>query len=326
MFNNLINSEDTIALCKIVFLERKLNKFANIFKSNKKKVIKTWSKESAPGWGSIPLVKKRWNYKISGDVKIDFFTYVNEKVFKDCKNLTALSLGSGLGKNEIALARSGKYKLIDAFDITPFRVERARELAEKSGYSDVVNFYQGDVYNLEIKEKKYDAIFAMGSLHHFSPLTKVLDTVNSLLKDDGCFIIHEYVGPTQFQWTTRQLEIINGLLQILPSKYKIKWSTGKVQKKIIRPSRLRMRLGDPSEAIDSANIIPRLKEKFEIVEFRPFGGTIMHLLLSDIAQNFLPEDQYGKELLKICFDIEDKLIEMSEISSDFVVAVCKKLY
>ncbi len=326
MFNNLINSDDIFALYKIIFLEKRFNKVAHIFKSNKKKVIKTWSKESPPGWGSIPLVKERWNYKISGDAKIDFFTYIGEKVLKDCNNLTALSLGSGLGRNEIALAQSGKYKRIDAFDITPFRVERARELAKSSGYSDVVNFFQGDVYNLEIKAKKYDVIFTMGSLHHFSPVANVLDTVNALLKDDGYFIIHEYVGPTQFQWTTRQLEIINGLLQILPSKYKIKWSTGKLQKKIVRLSRLRMKLGDPSEAIESANIIPMLKEKFEIVEFRPFGGTIIHMLLSDIAQNFSPEDQCGKELLKICFDIEDKLMEVGEISSDFVVAVCKKLH
>ncbi len=43
---------------------------------------------------------------------------------------------------------------------------------------------------------------------------------------------------------------------------------------------------DPSEAACSSQILPLLVEQFEVVVQRPYGGSLLHLLLADVAQNF----------------------------------------
>ena len=85
-----------------------------------------------------------------------------------------------------------------------------------------------------------------------------------------------------------------------------------------------MILDDPSEAVESSNILPYLHEIFEIVEIREYGGTLLQLLFSEIAHNFISSEPEIKRWLKICFEIEDLLLAEKELNSDFIVAVCKK--
>lgn len=76
---------------------------------------------------------------------------------------------------------------------------------------------------------------------------------------------------------------------------------------------------DPSEAIRSAEIVPVLRQYFDIVEYKPLGGSILQFLLADIAGNF--EDEDGRKLLDMLFTIEDTLMAVSDLSSDFAYIV-----
>lgn len=78
---------------------------------------------------------------------------------------------------------------------------------------------------------------------------------------------------------------------------------------------------DPSEAIRSNEILPVLKNFFDIVEYRPLGGSILQFLLADIAGNF--QDEVGQQWLEIFFQIEDTLQTTGDISSDFAYIVAK---
>ena len=137
-------------------------------------------------------------------------------------------------------------------------------------------------------------------------------------------IVNDFVGPTKMQWSRRQLEIVNGVLAILPQAYRKQLDDGRIKKIHYSPSRLGMRINDPSEAVESGNIMPLLQEMFEVIEIREYGGTILHLLFENIAHNFLRTDPETNKLLQLCFDIEDVLLELNDIPSDFVLAVCRK--
>lgn len=80
---------------------------------------------------------------------------------------------------------------------------------------------------------------------------------------------------------------------------------------------------DPSEAVRSAEIMPVLESMFDVIEYRPLGGTILQFLLADIAGNF--EDEDGSKLLDMLFTIEDTLMTVGDLGSDFayIVAVPK---
>lgn len=269
-------------------------------------------------------MRERWNYLVSGDANVDYYEYISRKYLSDRECLHALSLACGTGHRELKWAEVGKFKNIDAYDLSEARIEYARNKANEKGYSEIINYHVGDVYNIEMCEGYYDIVLGEQSLHHFSPLDGILLRINSSLKPNGYFIVNEFVGPTRFQWTDRQLEVVNGLLSILPVKYRIKWNGSSIKSKVFRPSRLSMILSDPSEAIESSRILQLLGQVFDVIEVREYGGTILQLLFNEIAHNFLSEDYEIQHFMRLCFEIEDLLIENRDIQSDFVIAVCKK--
>lgn len=77
---------------------------------------------------------------------------------------------------------------------------------------------------------------------------------------------------------------------------------------------------DPSEAVRSAEIVPVLRQYFDIIEYKPLGGTILQFLLADIAGNF-QRDETGARLLEMLFAVEDALLEAGHLDSDFAYIV-----
>ena len=92
----------------------------------------------------------------------------------------------------------------------------------------------------------------------------------------------------------------------------------------IRPTIKMVKDVDASEAIRSEEILPLLNKHFKVVEVKPFGGTVLHALLTNITGNFKPDDEEDVKLLKTIFYFEDLLMEQGELSSDFAVIIAKK--
>ncbi|MCH7535984.1 MAG: hypothetical protein IH948_09660 [Bacteroidetes bacterium] len=59
-----------------------------------------------------------------------------------------------------------------------------------------------------------------------------------------------------------------------------------------------MYLSDPSEAVNSENILPEIRRRFKIIEEKPYGGNILHLVLKDISHNFTEDNIEGSNILK----------------------------
>ncbi len=325
MFRNFINVHDVMN----VFTKgmKSLSAVAaKLSRSKENRVKDAWANTDCPpnNWWDVPDVNERWNRLISGKKNVEYYEYIAKKYLRNRKNLIALSLGCGTGHRELKWAGLKKFKTIDAVDISKPRIDMAIEEAREKGYDRIIAYKVADVYKMEMAELHYDAIFAEGSLHHFSPLNVLLQRINTSLKPGGYFIINEFVGPTRFQWTDRQIEVINGILSIIPAKYKTLWKSEKTKSNIIRPSKLRMILEDPSEAVESSNIMALINQIFDVVEVRPYGGTILHMLLSGIGHNFLSSEKEAQRWLSMLFEVEDLLMLEKELSSDFVVAVCRK--
>lgn len=326
MFGNFININDLSILRKAI-REGKLDLVLSKITSSKEgKVKKSWEhiRQKHSGWIDIPEVIERCNYSVSGDIKIDYCEYISQKYLSEKKDLKVLTLGCGTGDRELKLAELGVFGSIDAYDLSKSRIEFAKRQAKEKGVDNIINYRVADIYDIKGCDNYYDVVLIEQSLHHFSPLKDMLFNINDFLKPDGLFIINEFVGPTRFQWTNRQLEVINGLLSILPTKYKMERNDITIKKKVFRQSKLSMILIDPSEAIESSNILFLLKEMFDVKEVKEYGGTILLMLFYEIAHNFLSKNKETKYYLDICFNVEDALLQSGDIQSDFVVAVCKK--
>jgi len=322
MFRNVINRHDLITVVETMKYIKLRKLFSHIFHKREDRVKATWDGRSIPYW---PIeLQKRVNYLVSKDPNIDQFEYICRKYLSGKDSLIALSLGCGSGEGEIMWAKQGHFKRIDAYDLSESRIKMATCKGKEEGLDGILKFYVRDILKLEVKKDYYDIVLVGSSLHHFSPLEKVISIINEFLKPGGYLFVCEFVGPTRFQWSNRQLAVANALLAILPDKYK-KTTRGDYKRNISRPGYLRMLLTDPSEAIESSRIMPLLHKYFEIVELKEIGGTIINLVFTKIAHNFTSEDPIAKRFLRICADVEDLLMEIDDIESDHVMAICKKV-
>jgi hypothetical protein len=84
--------------------------------------------------------------------------------------------------------------------------------------------------------------------------------------------------------------------------------------------------GDPSEAVRSDEIVEVLKQDFEIIEKKDWGGNILQFLLADIAGNFVDEkNEHAKSYLRMLINIEETLLQSGEFESDFAYIVARPL-
>jgi ubiquinone/menaquinone biosynthesis C-methylase UbiE len=293
--------------------------------SAKNRTTKTWDAargNSQTNWWTVPYIQKRWNNLITGDANTDYTTYVIRKYLKDKNNIKLLSPGCGTGDKELKFARFNNFRSIEAFDISAERIKVAKEKAESLGLKNI-NYKISDVHSFKYEKDNYDVIVFDSFLHHIKNLDEILSEIYDSLKQDGLLVINEYVGPNRFQWSKEQLFISNDALNRLPHIFRKRWNSNKIKRKNYRPGLLRMILSDPSEAVNSENILQKIRIKYKVLEEKPYGGNILHLTLKDISHNFIKESDECKKLLDALFKIEDDFLQRIN-ESDFVFGIYSK--
>ena len=300
--------------------------------NSNEKTKKFWDKESGTWeigkgihWTELVAVRERLHRKIAGDIGVDLFL----SDFLKARGFTipaqrCLTLGCGAGEFERSLSKLNFCVRHDAYDISEGAIEKAKNKAKEEGLSHI--FYAAqDINAISLAPEAYNVVFGISSVHHLASLEHVFSEARKALKPGGFFVLHEFVGPTKFQWTDMQLNIINGALQMLPDKYCLSRKDGvTIKKKHWRPTVEEMDSVDPSEAIRSAEILTVLPSYFEILEKKDLGGTVLHLLLDGIAGNFDYNNPADMRLLRMLFEIEDAFMEAGEIQSDFALIIARK--
>jgi len=268
-------------------------------------------------WTEVPAVRARINEKISGECNKDLFGYVIEHYFKATERQleSCLSLGSGGGELERGLAQYVIPKIHVGVEISGPLVALAREQA--AGFPHI-QYRQDDLNTCELGEGEYDLVIAHQSLHHVLNLEGLFHRIKRCMKPRAIFVFDEYVGPRRFQWSDRQLECINGLIHVLPESLNRNVEKGRRRDNVIRCTPRQVAKMDPSEAIRSDEIVKLARDNFTIVEYKPYGGTILHMLLALTAGNFMNDE--AKPWLDMLFQVEDLLLP--ELGSDFAAMVC----
>jgi ubiquinone/menaquinone biosynthesis C-methylase UbiE len=326
MFNNLFNKNDFVRVAEKIrqgYFNKVLSKLTT-GKVNKIKESWRHTETTQSNWWDVPEVISRWNLLITGSPNLSPQEYCSQKYFSQQKNLNGLSIGCGTGQNELKWVKSVNFERLVAHDLSKERIAYAKNQADREGYSHILQFFVSDFFDIKIRENEYDIIIAEGSLHHLKTIDEVVQRIKRMLKKDGYLIVNDFVGPSRFQWTDRQLEIVNGLLEIIPHRYRRRIHSDSVKKQHYKPGRLSMILNDPSEAVESSNILPSIRKHFNIVELKEYGGTILHILLNEIAHNFISTNEERKGVLQLCFEVEDSMLKMKEIQSDYVFLIAQK--
>ncbi len=229
-----------------------------------------------------------------------------------------LSLGCGAASGEIIAARDGRFASMRALDVADRAIEEAQRQAAARGVTNI-EFGVADFNRLTLPRAAYDVIMMAMSLHHVAALEGLLDAVRTALRPGGYFLINEYVGPRQLQFSDLQLGLVRDLLAALPARLRMDSSTGRVKSEYVRLPVEHWNRWDPSEAVRSNEIVPLLHRNFEVVLQLDYGGTLLNPLLEHIVHNFDPADETAVALVRMLGRFEDLAIRQGLLGNDFTV-------
>ena len=278
---------------------------------------------TAQGWlDSYYVASTRLNQRVSGDRHLNWLEGLVQRLDLPTDGRW-LSIGCGAGNQEIDSAKQGLFSHLLGIDLSPASLDAARVRAKEEGVETEVEFVQGDFVSFDPPESSYDVVFMNMALHHVEELDGLFERILPLMGPKSYFLIHEYVGPRQFQFPDHQLAIVRALLHSLPEELRIDSTTGKIKQRYDRRPVEFWNEVDPSESIRSDLIVPKLYQYFEVVDRIDYGGTILHLLLEHIVHNFDPGNPGHCALLDLLGGIEDLLIDRGVLGSDFTIMAMK---
>ena len=316
-FDDIVDVYAKIRQRGLSFIVSKFN-FNNIKRT--KSAFNEMSINSA-NWWIIPKMHKRWNKLITGDSELEYEEFVVNKFLSQSKNLKMLSLGSGNCSHELKFASYKCFEEILCMDISDVLIQKAKTNAETNGLTNIKCKVQ-NIYDYEFTENYFDIVFFHASLHHFKNIDLLIgNKVKQTLKNDGKLIINEYVGASRLQFPNYQIKAINESLKLLPKKYRRRYKLNLYKNKIYGSGLLRMIIADPSECVESENIMPTIHKYYSTIFEAPCGGNILMTALKDLAHHFIELNVEKEELLKQLIEFEDDYLKYH--ASDFIFGIYK---
>lgn len=228
----------------------------------------------------------------------------------------AISVGCGDAYHELQLLKAGIVEHFDLYEIAPRRVEAIHSRAKSMGLSERITVASSDAF-AEHLNGLYDLVYWKDALHHMFPSLDAVQWSSRVLKNNGLFFMNECVAPTYMQWTERQLDLAERIRQLLPPRYLTNpyHPDRLVAMRRERPVIEHIRATDPSECVDSSNILPSIKAVFSNAVVIPTGGIVYMLALNDILANF--DEVRDDGLLSALMAIDD----MHSDAGDYIYAV-----
>ncbi len=156
---------------------------------------------------SHPLVTSYLNTLISGSPDVDWIDHILGK-FKPKGR--AASLGGGIGFYERRLLLGSQLSELDLYELCPANLDRASTRLDIPGR--LVSYRSVDLNFAELPENHYDLIISRFFLHHIVNLEHLLHQIDRSLKQNGIFVLYDYVGESRYRWPEAKKKFINGLL------------------------------------------------------------------------------------------------------------------
>ena len=271
-------------------------------------------------WGQVPQVAAYINRRISGDPTKDVFDYAAQQYLAPLRKngpISMLSLCTGVGQIEISLVQRGYVDQIVGYEYSEECVAAANQTVRDLGLADKISFFQADLNKSTFPpDQRFDAILNEAGLHHIQNLEHLMAQCRQVCKPHTVFINHEYIGPNHHQWTAKQLGYINHILSILPPELRRSLTNpGAIHEKKAPLSKAKILLIDPTEGVRSQDILQVMKERFVISDYKPFGGSILHMLLNDMAGNFIAPEH--ATLVELLIFFEESLMDEGVLPPDF---------
>ena len=130
-----------------------------------------------------------------------------------------ISLGSGAGGVELAIARQARHAQIVCLDLNRELLEMARRAAQQEGLN--IEVQQADLNLVELPERAFDLVFCHASLHHVLELEHVVEQIRRTLRPGGELVIVEIVTRNGYRMWPETRRVAQAIFRTLPERYRV---------------------------------------------------------------------------------------------------------
>lgn len=287
-------------------------------------VERFWSSSFDQGlpftWIAEPAVRLAANIRITGSHQWPLEWFAEKVVTKPFDDV--VSVGCGEGELERDIRRKGISRKALGLDLSTAALDSARASADQEGFPEI-RYERADFNALELPPEAFDAAFFQQSIHHVADLEGCLATVSRSLRPGGLLYLDEYVGPSRHEWNRELLAHADVALAELPADVvrhgRLRILIGQRRKRVPAPVDWR----DPSEAIRSSEILRCVREYFDIVHQRDYGGNLLSLIHPYLRREALDEEGWTA-LLEGLIEAESELLSAGEASYYAVLVARRK--
>jgi lipopolysaccharide transport system ATP-binding protein len=250
-------------------------------------------------WWDSPLVIKECEAIITGNPDVHFYEFLKRQyMIKSLeKGLSICNRLKGIEANLIT------YGICKSFDIIDDEDKIAELLAGTSDF----------------REDYYDLFLSIDALNRIKNLDLFFEKVNRTLRDKGVIIALEYIGPINFQWSNKDIEIADMIYRSLNNKAGTSDSANSSLSILSDLS-----AGNMAGAVSSIDVIPMLERFFDISTIRYFGGPLYSLIIDKILDRFDPNDKKDSALLRAIIQLEQILIKQGVLENNYALIIARK--
>ncbi len=276
----------------------------------------------SPFWVPSAALQRHLNRTATGDPGCDWLSHVRREHFPKRLERT-LVLGCGNGFLERALVRHDGVEAILATDADPAAVETAARQARREGLGAIA-YAVLDPQRDPLPPGPWNAIIANDLLHHVPEIGALYARIHDALAPRGRFVFSEYTGPSRFQHTDEQMEVVQRYFRLLPDHWRTDPDTGRRFWRRERIDAARLARESPFEAAESDRIVPEARRAFTPEAELSGGGGLLHPLLSGFARNYRDGSSEDERLLDVLCAAEEHLTSLGILAPAFTVFVGRR--
>jgi SAM-dependent methyltransferase len=250
-------------------------------------------KTRRPKWGALPQVRAYFARRLgASSANVQTAVTLAERLARIAPpKPRAISIGCGPATTEIAMLKAGAVDRFVVYDLSEEALARAKKTAEAAGLGDRLECRLGDAFQDE-NIGTFDVVLWKSALHHMYDTRAAIAWSRDRLEAGGAFFAFEYVGPSRFQYDAVLLRHCTNLMRMIPDHIMSPPEDSglrKLRKRVKSRSPEQIAAQDPSEAVDSGNILPAFRELMPEGKITAMGGAVARQMLIPMLANLDPE-------------------------------------
>ncbi|MFL0671121.1 MAG: class I SAM-dependent methyltransferase [Erythrobacter sp.] len=236
---------------------------------------------------------------------------------------SALSIGCGTAHKELKFVENGIVEHFTLVELVPELLNSAKTSFSKAGLNNNVYFIEGD-YKDHLQNKTFDLVYFDNSLHHLDHIDSTIADMVGMLNPNGFFLMDDFVGPTYNQFSDEVHDYAQHVRRLLPASFfedpedrRILFDLPKIPVQAYLDT-------DPSEAIDSASILPSIAKHMPEVEIIPTGGLIYYLAAREIFDKLAQYPDRDDAIIRLLFELDRVLVKSNPELTCYALAIWQK--